>query len=65
MMKSYLNNPKATEATIKDGWLYTGDIGKYLLHFDTCIYIIASYSYGKTLNGASFVKARKTSALQA
>ena len=26
MMKEYWNNPEATAATLKDGWLYTGDI---------------------------------------
>jgi long-chain acyl-CoA synthetase len=28
MMKRYHNNPQATAETIRDGWLYTGDIGK-------------------------------------
>lgn len=28
IMKSYYNNPKATAEAIKNGWLYTGDIGR-------------------------------------
>ncbi len=28
IMKGYWNRPKETAATIKDGWLFTGDIGK-------------------------------------
>ncbi|MBI4765307.1 MAG: long-chain fatty acid--CoA ligase [Deltaproteobacteria bacterium] len=28
IMKGYWNRPQDTAATIKDGWLYTGDIGK-------------------------------------
>ena len=28
-MKSYLDNPKATDETIKDGWLHSGDIAYY------------------------------------
>ena len=29
VMKSYLDNPKATDETIKDGWLHSGDIAYY------------------------------------
>ncbi len=29
VMKEYYKNPEATEKTIKNGWLYTGDIARY------------------------------------
>lgn len=28
VFKGYWNNPEATQATLKDGWVYTGDIGR-------------------------------------
>jgi long-chain acyl-CoA synthetase len=29
VFKGYLNKPEATEKTLRDGWVYTGDIGKF------------------------------------
>jgi long-chain acyl-CoA synthetase len=36
VFKGYLNKPEATEAALRDGWLYTGDIG--LLDADGYLY---------------------------
>lgn len=38
IMKGYWNRPKDTAETIKDGWLYTGDIGK--MDRDGFLYIL-------------------------
>lgn len=38
VMKGYWNNPKVTLETIRDGWLYTGDIGK--LDEDGYLYLL-------------------------
>ena len=38
LMKGYYNNPKATAETIKDGWLYSGDIAK--MDADGFLYIL-------------------------
>jgi len=38
MMKGYCNNPQATAGVIKDGWLYTGDIGR--VDEDGCLFIV-------------------------
>ena len=37
-MKGYWNNPEATSETIRDGWLYTGDIAK--MDEDGYVYIV-------------------------
>lgn len=29
VMKGYLKNPEETAKTIQDGWLYSGDLGKF------------------------------------
>jgi long-chain acyl-CoA synthetase len=38
VMSGYWENPKATEETLKEGWLYTGDLG-YLSH-DGYLYVL-------------------------
>jgi acyl-CoA synthetase (AMP-forming)/AMP-acid ligase II len=37
VMAGYWQNPEATQATLKDGWLHTGDIGQFDAHGDLSI----------------------------
>jgi len=41
VMVGYWNNPKATDETIKDGWLYTGDMGT--MDKDGFIYVLGRF----------------------
>ncbi len=38
IMEGYYNNPQATAEAIRDGWLYTGDIGS--VDEDGCLFIL-------------------------
>jgi len=40
VMKGYWNNPKATSETIKDGWLYTGDLGMRHPNDTACQFVV-------------------------
>lgn len=41
VMKGYWNNPKATEETIKNGWLFTGDMG--YMDQDGFLYVLGRF----------------------
>lgn len=38
VMTEYMNDPETTSKTLIDGWLYTGDLGKY--DEDGCLYVV-------------------------
>ncbi|RLF55597.1 MAG: long-chain fatty acid--CoA ligase [Thermoplasmata archaeon] len=38
VMKEYLNDPEMTQNILKDGWLYTGDLG--VMDDDGCLYVV-------------------------
>ena len=42
VMAGYWKNPEATAATVKDGWLYTGDMG-YIGKEDGLLYVLGRY----------------------
>ena len=41
VMKGYWNNPKATAETVKDGWLFTGDMG--YMDKDDFLYVLGRF----------------------
>jgi len=41
VMKGYWNNPKASAETVKDGWLYTGDMG--FMDKDGFLYVLGRF----------------------
>lgn len=41
VMKGYWKNPKATAETVKDGWLYTGDMG--YMHPEGFLYVLGRF----------------------
>jgi len=49
MMKEYFNNPEMTEKTLKDGWLYTGDLLK--IDEEGYFYIVDRMKYMVTSGG--------------
>jgi len=41
VMKGYWNNPKASDETVRDGWLYTGDMG--YMDSDGFLYVLGRF----------------------
>ncbi|MGV9798363.1 acyl-CoA synthetase [Mycobacterium sp. NPDC003449] len=56
VMSGYWNNPAATAATLKDGWLHTGDMGS----FDACGYLtLRDRSKDVVISGGSNIYPRE------
>lgn len=56
VMSGYWNNPDATADTLKDGWLYTGDMGS----FDSCGYLtLRDRSKDVVISGGSNIYPRE------
>lgn len=64
MMSGYLDNPEATAATIRDGWLYTGDIARMDKEGLVTIVVLRDGSEATEQELIDFVKQRKGSMME-